>query len=76
MARKISAENVKLDRLVVKGLLGQRDKSASDLARYLGVTPQHVSDLLHGRRKAGRQLTAIAEFLGVAPRKILARVSN
>lgn len=71
MQKKLSADNIsKLNRLEVRGLLGKLDKNASDLARHLGVTPQHVSDMLYGKRNASAYIKRIAQFLNVSPRKI------
>ena len=40
--------------------------SQADIARRAGVTPTHVSDVLHGRRRSPRVERAIAEALGRA----------
>lgn len=42
-------------------LLGVRQ---ADIARRLGVTATHVSDVLHGRRRSPRVEGEIAEALG------------
>ena len=67
MASKSSAENInKIDRLKVQSLLALRDENLSDLARGLGISPQHVHDMLRGRRNIHRYEEKIAHYLGVS----------
>lgn len=73
MSSKFSAENISIDRLKVQSLLALADKNLSTLARHLGVTPQHVHDMLRGRRNILPYERQIASFLGVSVQKIRVR---
>jgi len=64
MMRKESADNSsKLNRLKVLAYLRLQDATLSDLAQHLGVSTQHVSDMLRDRRNVGRYVDRIALFL-------------
>lgn len=56
-----------LDPLQRKAALILHGVRQADIARSLGVTATHVSDVVHGRRRSPRVERAIAEALGRSP---------
>ena len=49
----------------IKSLLAQRALTAAEMARAIGISPQLLSHLLTGRRRADPYLRDIARFLRV-----------
>lgn len=63
-----------LDRIAVKMALARRDSTQTALARALGISVGHMTDLLYGRRNAARYIPQVAAHLGVPETAISRRV--
>ncbi|MEK9754410.1 MAG: helix-turn-helix domain-containing protein [Rhodospirillaceae bacterium] len=62
----------KIDRAWFRDKLADKNESQAALARFLGIDPSNVSQLLNGRRRVHMDLAEkIASFLGVAPSEVL-----
>jgi transcriptional regulator with XRE-family HTH domain len=70
---KKPAAAVVLNRLLIQALLAYQDRSANDLANYLHISHQYLSEILYGRRNATLYLSRIAAYLEVDPRKITSK---